>query len=38
MQAYRRNLNVGNLPNPIFPYGNVGIGLCYKCRVNRYVN
>ena len=29
MQAYRRNLTVGNLPQLIFPHGNVGVGLCY---------
>lgn len=38
MQAYRRNLNVGNLPQLIFPHGNVGAGLCYKCKVKGYAN
>ena len=38
MQAYLRNLNVGNLPQVIFPHGNVGIGVCYDCKVKGYAN
>lgn len=38
MQAYRRNLTVGNLPELIFPHGNVGVGLCYDCKVKGYAN
>jgi len=38
MQAYRRNLSVGNLPQLIFPHGNVGVGLCYNCKVKGYAN
>lgn len=38
MQAYRRNLNVGNLPQLIFPHGNVGVGLCYDCKVKGYAD
>ena len=29
MQAYKRNICVGNLPELIFPHGNAGVGLCY---------
>ena len=38
MQAYRRNLTVGNLPQLIFPHGNVGVGLCYDCKVKGYAD
>lgn len=38
MQAYRRNINVGNLPKLIFPHGNAGVGLCYDCKVKGYAN
>lgn len=38
MQAYRRNLLVGNLPQLIFPHGNVGVGLCYNCKVKGYAD
>lgn len=38
MQAYRRNMNVGNLPELIFPHGNSGVGICNKCRVKGYAN
>ncbi len=38
MQAYRRNLSVGNLPQLIFPHGNVGVGLCYDCKVKGYAD
>lgn len=38
MQAYRRNINVGNLPELIFPHGNSGVGLCYDCKIKGYAN
>ena len=38
MQAYRRNLNVGNLPMLIFPHGNVGMGICEKCHTMGYAD
>ncbi len=36
MQAYKRNISVGNLPQVFFPHGNTGVGLCYKCRIKQY--
>ena len=33
MQAYKRNICVGNLPELIFPHGNAGVGLCYDCKI-----
>lgn len=38
MQAYRRNICVGNLPELIFPHGNAGVGLCYDCKIKGYAN
>lgn len=38
MQAYRRNISVGNLPELIFPHGNAGVGLCYDCKIKGYAN
>lgn len=38
MQAYRRNIDVGNLPELIFPHGNSGVGLCYDCKIKGYAN
>lgn len=38
MQSYRRNINVGNLPELIFPHGNSGVGLCYDCKIKGYAN
>lgn len=38
MQAYRRNLSVGNLPGLIFPHGNAGVGICHRCNVLGYAN
>lgn len=38
MQAYRRNICVGNLPELIFPHGNSGVGLCYDCKIKGYAN
>ena len=38
MQAYRRNISVGNLPNLIFPHGNSGVGVCYDCKIEGYAN
>lgn len=38
MQAYRRNLSVGNLPMLIFPHGNVGMGICEKCHTMGYAD
>lgn len=38
MQAYRRNILVKNLPELIFPHGNVGVGLCKNCKVKGYAN
>lgn len=38
MQAYRRNISVGNLPQIVFPHGNVGVGLCYDCKIKGYAN
>lgn len=37
-QAYRRNIEVGNLPQLFFPHGNTGVGLCYSCHVKGYAN
>lgn len=36
IQAYRRNLVVGNLPELIFPHGNAGVGICYNCKAKWY--
>ena len=38
IQAYKRNISVGNLPELIFPHGNSGVGLCYDCKVKGYAN
>ncbi|MBD5157185.1 MAG: hypothetical protein HDT13_06095 [Butyrivibrio sp.] len=38
IQAYRRNIIVGNLPELIFPHGNSGVGLCYDCKLKGYAN
>lgn len=38
MQAYKRNICVGNLPELIFPHGNAGVGLCDDCRTKGYAN
>lgn len=38
MQAYRRNISVGNLPELIFPHGNAGVGVCYDCKIKGYAN
>lgn len=38
MQAYRRNICVGNLPELIFPHGNSGVGLCYDCKIKGYAD
>ena len=38
LQAYVRNLKVKNLPQVVFPHGNVGMGVCSKCRVKGYSN
>ena len=38
VQAYRRNIDVGNLPQLIFPHGNVGVGICYDCKIKGYAN
>lgn len=38
IQAYRRNITVGNLPALIFPHGNVGVGVCYRCNLKGYAN
>lgn len=38
LQAYRRNLPIGNLPRLIFPHGNVGVGLCFHCKTKGYAN
>lgn len=38
IQAYLRNISVGNLPELIFPHGNVGVGLCYNCKNKGYAN
>lgn len=38
MQAYRRNLSVGNLPILIFPHGNVGMGICEECHTMGYAD
>jgi len=38
IQAYRRNIDVGNLPQLIFPHGNVGVGICYDCKIKGYAN
>lgn len=38
IQAYRRNICVGNLPGLIFPHGNSGVGLCYDCKIKGYAN
>ena len=36
LQAYRRNIDVGNLPQLIFPHGNVGVGIYYDCKIKGY--
>ncbi len=36
LQAYLRNINVGNLPQIVFPHGNVGVGICYECKNKGY--
>ena len=36
IQSYLRNIDVQNLPEIIFPHGNVGVGLCYKCKNKGY--
>lgn len=36
LQAYLRNIKVGNLPQLIFPHGNVGVGICYDCKNKGY--
>lgn len=38
LQAYVRNLKVKNLPQVVFPHGNVGMGVCNKCKVKGYAN
>lgn len=38
MQAYRRNIDVGNLPELIFPHGNSGVGVCNECKKMGYAN
>ncbi len=38
IQAYRRNISVGNLPELIFPHGNSGVGLCNDCKIKGYAN
>lgn len=38
LQAYRRNLAVGNLPMLIFPHGNVGVGMCEECHSLGYAD
>lgn len=38
LQAYQRNLCISNLPNLIFPHGNVGVGLCDACHIKGYAN
>lgn len=37
LQAYLRNRAVGNLPQLVFPHGNVGVGLCYDCYTKGYI-
>lgn len=36
LQAYLRNIKVGNLPQLLFPHGNVGVGICYDCKNKGY--
>jgi hypothetical protein len=36
LQAYLRNIDVGDLPQIVFPHGNVGMGLCNKCKLKGY--
>ncbi len=36
LQAYRRNIEVSNLPQLAFLHGNVGVGICNTCRVKGY--
>lgn len=36
LQAYRRNIKVGNLPQLVFPHGNVGVGVCNHCKQKGY--
>ncbi len=38
IQAYRRNIDVGNLPQLIFPHGNIRVGICYDCKIKGYAN
>lgn len=36
LQAYRRNIKIGNLPQLAFPHGNVGVGICNDCKQKGY--
>ncbi len=36
IQAFRRNIDVGNLPQLFFPHGNAGVGICYNCHKKGY--
>lgn len=36
LQAYNRNSGVGNLPQVVFPHGNVGVGICKRCKIKGY--
>lgn len=36
LQAYKRNIKVGNLPQLVFPHGNVGVGICNHCKQKGY--
>ena len=36
LQSYLRNIKVGNLPQLVFPHGNVGVGICYDCKNKGY--
>lgn len=36
LQSYRRNIKVGNLPQLVFPHGNVGVGICNDCKQKGY--
>lgn len=36
LQSYLRNISVGNLPQIVFPHGNVKMGICNKCKLKGY--
>ena len=37
LEAYKRNLDFGELPEIVFLHGNVAVGVCYEDRRKRYI-